>query len=141
MCVVCDGIVVVADTNTFVCAETRGSVIGRGLPKFGQFKEERQRMIHKEAKDKGVIITGSATPSHVDVAAPAPRLTNFPQSHVDPRQTKDLASQIGTALSRIGAWNDLDGERANGGLVYVCACVCHSFINRVCVCVWQATNK
>lgn len=92
--------------------ESRGSVIGRGLPKFGPFKEERQRLIHREVHDKGVVITGSSTPSHVEAGShPSQSTVQFPRANVDANKVKNLQAQIGTALPFIGAWNDLDGQQ------------------------------
>lgn len=91
--------------------ESRGTVIGRGLPKFGDFKEQRQKLIAQEAKQKGTIITGSSTPSHVDPSAPLEPLGEFRESNINPKAAKTCNSQIGTALPHIGAWNDLDGNQ------------------------------
>lgn len=90
--------------------ESRGSVIGRGLPKFGPFKEERAKLIHREAQEKGVIITGSSTPSHVSLND-SPNISTFPHTSATPERAKTLKDNIGTALPFIGAWNDLDGKQ------------------------------
>lgn len=101
--------------------ESVGQVIGRGLPKFGPFKEERQRLIHKEFKEKGVVVTGGREPTHINPEPP--QLSNFPQSSLDPKAAKTLNQQIGAAVSRIGAWNDLDGAAQVVAVVDEEACI------------------
>ncbi len=89
--------------------ESNGTIIGRGLPKFGAFKEERRNLRQKEIKEKGVVLTGGPQPSHVDPSHPVPDLSHYPQATLDPRQARPLQALIGGALPKIGAWNDLDG--------------------------------
>ena len=90
--------------------ESNGSIIGRGLPKFGPFKEERRDLRAKEIREKGVVLTGGLQPSHIDPSLPTPTLGKFEESKLDPKQARSLESQIGGAVPKIGAWNDLDGS-------------------------------
>lgn len=89
--------------------EANGSIIGRGLPKFGPYKEKRRELVHEEIKNKGVVLEGGLEPSHVDPEAKVD-LHSFSDSTQDPHKAVTLNSQIGGALPKIGAWNDLDGS-------------------------------
>ena len=92
--------------------DAKGAIIGRGLPKFGPYKEERRKLVHEEIKKKGVVLSGGITPSHVDTSKPPTSrkdLEHFPAATLDPCQAKPIDAHIGAALPRIGAWNDLDG--------------------------------
>ena len=104
-------------------AESRGSVIGRGLPKFGPFMEERKKLIHKEIKEKNVVLNGPKYPSHVNASANPSDSLSFKDNKFDPKQTKTLNEQIGKALPRIGAWNDLDGSAQVVAVVDEEACI------------------
>ncbi len=55
----------------------------------------------------GAVLTGGLQPSHVDLEAD--ETLRFEEAKLDPRQARPLEAQIGGALPKIGAWNDLDG--------------------------------
>jgi len=69
------------------------SKAGRGLPKFGHFEKQRQKLVSESCLKTDIL---EYTP---DTPAPAPVS--------EPPKIKD---QVGRALSRIGQYNDLDNQ-------------------------------
>jgi dihydropyrimidine dehydrogenase (NADP+) len=70
------------------------NVVGRGLPRFGPFERERNKLILEDSKKKDLL---DNTPESPPVA---------PSS-----KPPSVENQIGRSLSRIGNYNDLDNSQ------------------------------
>jgi len=89
------------------------SVLGKGLPKFGPYLEERLKKRSEHFKNSAVKAADATTTTSSSSSAPS---TTRPKV-IAPQSVPSIISQIGKALPRIGDYNELNNQQQAVALV------------------------
>jgi dihydropyrimidine dehydrogenase (NADP+) len=70
-----------------------GQIVGRGLPKFGEYEKERKKLKTEAALKADILQVAPVVPAQAPVG-----------------KAPSVKDQVGRAVSRIGQYNDLDNK-------------------------------